>query len=76
MRPKKRVADAQSSNATLAAQVPALQQRIGAALGGVTQPVPTSGQLTVSEGAIARLRRPPKLGELHPPTTSLLPRPR
>ena len=50
---------------------PALQKRIGAVPGGVADPVPASGELTVSEGAIARLRRPPKLGEPHPLTTSV-----
>ena len=67
-RPKKRFADAQSSKATMAG-VSALQQRIGAAPGRVTQPVLASGQLAVSDGAIARLKRPPKLGEPHPLTT-------
>ena len=42
-RPKKRVADAQSNKATMGAGVPALQHRIGAATGGVTQPGPASG---------------------------------
>ena len=70
-RPKKRVADAPSSKTTMAARVPALQKRIGAVPGGVTEAVPASGELAVSEGAIARLRRPPKSGEPHPLTTSV-----
>ena len=70
-RPKKRVDDAPSSKATMGSQVRALQPGIGAAPGVVTEPVPASGELTVSEGAIARLRRPPKLGEPHPLITSV-----
>ena len=50
----------------MAARLPALQQRIGAVPWWSHAPVPTIGQLTVSETFHCR---PPKLGEPHPLTT-------
>ena len=65
-RPKKRVAAAQSSKATMAARLPALQQRIGA--------VPWWSHATSAHDrpaySVGRCHcRPPKLGEPHPLTT-------